>query len=171
MSKLKLSLLPKVIIAIFLGIICSLFFPDFLSKFFVTINGIFSNFLGFVIPLIIVGLVAPGIAELGKGAGKLLALTALIAYISTILAGFFSYFTCEITYPLILDNSNSLLETVDGGKKIVPYFTIDMPPIFGVTSALILSFLLGLGVCAISGDKLKGGLIEFRDLIIKLFKE
>ena len=170
MSKLKLSLLPKVIIAIFLGIICSLFFPDFLSKFFVTINGIFSNFLGFVIPLIIVGLVAPGIAELGKGAGKLLALTALIAYISTILAGFFSYFTCEITYPLILDNSNSLLETVDGGKKIVPYFTIDMPPVFGVTSALILSFLLGLGVCAISGDKLKGGLIEFRDLINKVIQ-
>ena len=86
----KLPLLGKVLIAIALGILCSFFFPEFLNRVFVTLNGIFGNFLGFTIPLIIVGLVAPGIAELGSGAGKLLAITAAIAYGSTLFAGFFS---------------------------------------------------------------------------------
>ena len=58
----KMPLLAKVLIAIVLGIGCSFFFPDFLNRAFVTINGIFGNFLGFTIPLIILGLVAPGIA-------------------------------------------------------------------------------------------------------------
>lgn len=170
-NKLKqMPLLGKVLIAITLGIICSLFFPEFLNRIFVTINGIFGNFLGFVIPLIILGLVAPGIAELGNGAGKLLAITAAIAYGSTLFAGFFSYFTCDFTFPYILDNSATLTENVAQANKILPYFTVDMPPVFGVTSALVLSFVLGLGLCAIQGNKLTNGLIEFRDLINKLIQ-
>lgn len=170
-NKIKnLPLLGKVLIAIILGIVCSLFFPEFLNRIFITINGIFGNFLGFVIPLIILGLVAPGIAELGKGAGKLLAITAAIAYGSTLFAGFFSYFTCDITFPFILDNATSLSQNVAQANKILPYFSVDMPPVIGVTSALVLSFVLGLGLCAISGSRLTGGLVEFRDLINKLIQ-
>lgn len=90
--KFKPGLLTKIIIAIILGVLSSFyFFPESIVKIFVTINSIFSNFLGFVIPLIILGLVAPGIAELGKGAGKLLGITTLIAYGSTLFSGFFSF--------------------------------------------------------------------------------
>ena len=70
MKKKKIGLLPKIVIAIALGIACGLFFPGWLVRIFLTINGLFSNFLGFIIPLLILGLVAPGIADLGKGAGK-----------------------------------------------------------------------------------------------------
>ncbi|MEN6445963.1 MAG: cation:dicarboxylase symporter family transporter, partial [Candidatus Cloacimonas sp.] len=91
MINFKVGLLTKIIIAIILGILSSFIFPIPVVKFFVTINSVFSNFLGFIIPLIILGLVAPGIADLGKGAGKLLGITALIAYGSTIFSGFFSY--------------------------------------------------------------------------------
>ena len=70
MKRIKLGLLPRIIIAIALGIVCGLFFPDWLTAIFVTINSLFGNFLGFIIPLLILGLVAPGIADLGKGAGK-----------------------------------------------------------------------------------------------------
>jgi Na+/H+-dicarboxylate symporter len=157
-----------VAIAIALGITCSFFFPDFLNRTFVTINGIFGNFLGFTIPLIIVGLVAPGIAELGKGAGKLLAITAAIAYGSTLFAGFFSYFACDLSYPVFLDSSAGLTQNVAQANKILPFFSVDMPPVMSVTSALVLAFVLGLGLCAVSGDKLKNGLIEFRDLINKV---
>ncbi len=169
LNKIKnLPLLAKVLIAIALGIGCSFFFPEFLNRSFVTINGIFGNFLGFTIPLIIVGLVAPGIAELGNGAGKLLAVTAAIAYGSTLFAGFFSYFTCDFTYPIFLDSTNSLSTGIAQADKILPYFTVDMPPLFSVTTALVFAFVLGLGLCAIEGNKLKNGLIEFRDIINKV---
>lgn len=169
LNKIKnLPLLAKVLIAIALGIGCSFFFPEFLNRSFVTINGIFGNFLGFTIPLIIVGLVAPGIAELGNGAGKLLAVTAAIAYGSTLFAGFFSYFTCDFTYPVFLDSTNSLSTGIAQAGKILPYFTVDMPPLFSVTTALVFAFVLGLGLCAIEGNKLKNGLIEFRDIINKV---
>ena len=92
MKKKKIGLLPKIVIAIALGIACGLFFPGWLVRIFLTINGLFSNFLGFIIPLLILGLVAPGIADLGKGAGRLLLITALLAYGFTLFSGFFTYF-------------------------------------------------------------------------------
>ncbi len=168
----KLGLLPKIIIAIILGIICSNFFPFFLTRIFVTINGIFGNFLSFVIPLIILGLVAPGIAELGKGAGKLLGITALIAYASTLISGFFSYFTCRWSYPMVLVKDPSFGNSSDlGAATIEPYMTIDMPPVMGVTTALILAFILGLGLAVINGNYFKNVLIEFRDLVTLLISK
>ena len=164
----KLPLLAKVLIAIVLGIGCSFFFPEFLNRIFVTINGIFGNFLGFTIPLIILGLVAPGIAELGNGAGKLLAITAAIAYGSTLFAGFFSYFSCELTFPWILDTSASLGENIAQANKVLPYFSVEMPPVLSVTTALVLAFVVGLGLCYVKGGKLLGGLLEFRELINKV---
>ncbi len=168
-SKLnKLPLLAKVLVAIVLGIGCSFFFPEFLNRIFVTINGIFGNFLGFTIPLIILGLVAPGIAELGNGAGKLLAITAAIAYGSTLFAGFFSYFACSLSFPSILDSSTSFADNIAHANKVLPYFTVDMPPVLSVTTALVLAFVVGLGLCYVNGGKLIGGLLEFRELINKV---
>lgn len=164
----KMGLLPKVIIAIILGIICSFFFPDFLVRLFATINGLFSNFLGFIIPLLILGLVAPGIAELGKKAGKLLLITALIAYGFTIFSGFGTYLTCEIAYPFILTDADKFSAVDSTAKEFLPFFGIDMPPVMSVMSSLILAFALGLGVAAIEGNRLKKVLIDFREVIHKI---
>lgn len=162
----KLGLLPKIIIAIFLGILCAQFFPVYLTRLFVTFNVIFSNYLGFAIPLIILGLVAPGIAELGNGAGKLLGITALIAYTSTIFAGFFSFFNCEWSYPLVLDNSQSLSSVSTACPvSLTPYFNVDIPPLMSVTGALVLAFIIGLALTAVKGDTLKNALSEFREVI------
>ena len=170
--KFKIGLLPKVIIAIVAGILASLFFPTWAVRIFVTITSVFSGFLSFIIPLIILGLVAPGIADLGKGAGKLLAITALIAYGSTILAGLFSYFTTRWSLPLLLSaeeltngSSLSFVETVTS------FFAVDMPPLMSVTTALILAFVIGLGVAAIEGDKTKELLQEFHDIIILIIEK
>ena len=80
MKKIKIGLLARIVIAIILGIAIGTVFPAPLVRIFVTFNGIFSEFLNFSIPLIIVGLVTVAIADIGKGAGKMLLLTALIAY-------------------------------------------------------------------------------------------
>ncbi|MCF6096531.1 dicarboxylate/amino acid:cation symporter [Thermovorax subterraneus] len=88
MKSFNLGLLPRLIIAIILGILIGAYTPAPIVRILATFNSIFGNFLGFVIPLIIVGFVAPGIAELGSGAGRLLFITTAIAYISTLISGF-----------------------------------------------------------------------------------
>lgn len=92
MKKLKVSLLAKVVIAIAAGVVFGQFLPGGIARIFVTFNSLFGNFLSFSIPLIILGLVTPAIGDLGKGAGRLLALTALIAYGSTIFFRFLHLF-------------------------------------------------------------------------------
>ena len=79
MKQIKISLLGKIILAICIGIGIGIFAPEWIVRTFNTINGIFSQFLGFIIPLIIVGLVTPAIGDIGNKAGKLLILTIIIA--------------------------------------------------------------------------------------------
>ena len=167
---LRLPLLLKIVIAIALGIVFGLFTPAPIIRIFVTINGIFGNLLSFAIPLIILGLVAPGIAELGKGAGKLLAITALIAYTSTLLAGFFSYFTCEWAFPRILHPTGGLNSALSEAAATVlgPYFEVGMPPVMDVMTALLLAFIVGLGLASVSGDYSRKMLLEFREVVVKL---
>ncbi|MCC8174485.1 MAG: dicarboxylate/amino acid:cation symporter [Odoribacter sp.] len=166
MRKLKGGLLLKIIIAIILGIMFGLFFPDWLVRIFITINGLLGNFLGFIIPLLILGLVAPGIADLGKGAGRLLAITVALAYGFTLISGFFTYFSCRLTYPFMLNVSSVSLELNESATEaLLPYFTIEMPPLMRVMTALILAFTLGLGMTAISGNSLKKIMDDFKDII------
>ena len=167
----KFGLLPRIILAIGLGIAVGLVSPDWLTKIFATFNGLFGNFLGFAIPLIIIGFIAPGIGTMGKGAGKLLGITTGIAYGSTIIAGLFAYFTATTLYPVILKNQ-SLKEFGNPEEALLsPYFTVDMPPIMGVMSALLMAFTIGLGLAAIKGDALQNAMNDFRDIVEKLIEK
>ena len=165
MKKMKLGLLPRIIIAIALGIVCGLFFPGWIVRIFLTVNSLFGNFLNFIIPLLILGLVAPGIADLGKGAGRLLLITALLAYGFTLFSGFFTYFTCDLSYPWLLNTSDKLSAVADNTVALQPYFTVEMPAVMGVMSALILAFTLGLGLSVIDGNRLKSVMDDFKDII------
>jgi Na+/H+-dicarboxylate symporter len=165
-KRFKFGLLPRVLVAIALGIVCSLFFPMWAARAVATFNSLFGNFLAFIIPLLILGLVAPGIAEMGKSAGKLLLITVALAYTSTLLAGYFSYFTCKLAYPLILVRDPSFaLASISESSSIQPFFTIDMAPAFGVMTALVLAFVLGLGAAYTNSETLVKVLGEFRNII------
>ena len=144
MKKLKVSLLAKVVIAIAAGVVFGQFLPGGIARIFVTFNSLFGNFLSFSIPLIILGLVTPAIGELGKGAGRLLALTALIAYGSTIFSGFFTYFSSSAIFPHILP-VNTELTAMENPEDFMlqPYFIVAMPPLMDVMTALLLSFTIG----------------------------
>lgn len=162
--KLKWGLLPAVICAIAAGIVGGLFFPPWLTRVFITVNGLFGNFLGFIIPLLIVGLVAPGIAELGRSAGKMLLITTVLAYGFTLAAGFFSYGVADLTYPWIITAADRIT-SFGQAVALKPYFTIAMPPLMDVMTALVLAFTLGLGMAVINGSRLKGAMQDFRDII------
>lgn len=164
MKKRKFPLLLQIVIAIAAGALCGIFFPDWLSKIFATFNGLFGNFLGFIIPFIIVGLVAPGIAEMGNKAGRLLLLTTLLAYLFTIMSGLFSYGVCQAALPALLGNIDTA-NLSSAGETLPPYFSVEIPPVIGVMSALVLSFVLGIGMSSIKGNALRNAMNEFRDII------
>lgn len=171
MKKLKVSLLTKVIISIAAGVLFGQFLPAEIARIFVTFNSLFGNFLSFAIPLIILGLVTPAIGELGKGAGKLLAITALIAYGSTIFSGFFTFFSSSAIFPSILP-VNTELAAMDNPENfmLTPYFVVAMPPLMDVMTALLLSFTIGLGLSYINGTALRNAFQDFQKIIIQLIE-
>ena len=167
MKKIKIGLLARIIIAIILGIAIGTFFPAPLVRIFVTFNGIFSEFLNFSIPLIIVGLVTVAIADIGKGAGKMLLVTALIAYFATLFSGFLSYFTGVTVFPSLIEPGVPL-EEVSEAKGILPYFSVSIPPLMNVMTALVLAFTLGLGLASLNSDALKNVARDFQAIIVRM---
>ena len=158
--KFKFGLLPRVVLAIALGVACGFFLPGWATRIALTFNAIFGQFLGFAIPLLILGLVAPGIADLGRNAGRLLALTAALAYAFTLFSGFGTYLTGRFLFPALLEGSAAVLP--EEGAALAPYFTVEMPP---VMSALVLAFVLGLGMAYIRSVTLKAAMDDFKRII------
>ena len=169
MKKLKIGLLGKILIAIALGVGLGLIAPAWMVRTFLTFNGIFSQFLGFAIPLIIVGLVAPAISDIGKTAGKMLLITVGIAYGSTVFAGIVSYLTGATLFPGMIQ-SGAALQEVASAAELAPFFTVTIPPLMNVMTALILAFTLGLGLAALDSHTLKDAIHDFEQVIIKTIK-
>ena len=143
---MKIGLLGRILIVIALGVLLGQVLDLSWVRIFVTFNSVFGQFLGFMIPLIIVGLVTPAIAEIGSGAGKLLLITVIIAYVDTIAAATLSYGTGATFFPTLLGTGGQQLETIEKSAEILPYFTLNIPPLLDVMSALVLSFIVGLGI-------------------------
>lgn len=169
MKKLKIGLLGKILIAIALGVCFGLFFPSWAVRIFLTFNGVFSQFLGFAIPLIIVGLVTTAIGDIGKGAGKMLLVTVLIAYGSTIFAGLVSYLTGASLFPTMIVPGTSL-QDIAGAEDLQPFFTVTIPPLMNVMTALVLAFTLGLGIATLESVHLKNVAKDFEQIVVKTIK-
>ena len=169
--KHKFGLLPKVLLAIALGIVFGLFVPEWFTRIALTFNNIFVNFLNFVIPLLILGLVAPGIADLGSKAGRLLVITAALAYAFTLFSGFGTFFTSLGVLPRLLGGTEMSAPGETAATPLQPFFTVEMPPLMGVMTALILAFVLGLGMAYIHSDKLKGMMDDFKLIIERVISK
>lgn len=164
---MRLPLLARIVIAIALGIMLGRLMPEWAVALFTTFNAVFSSFLKFLIPLIIVGLVMPAIADIGRSAGRLLLVTVCIAYGSTVLSGLFSYGVSSSIFPHIITSTTTLCNMDGGATSIAPYFTLSIPPLLDVMSALVLAFVAGLGMAYWGLPRLKGVADDFRTLIEK----
>ena len=164
MKKIFNSLLFKVFCGIALGILLGNYSPDWLYRILITFKTLFANFLNFSIPLIMIGLIMPSIGDLEKNAGKLLAITVVIAYGFTLFSGFSTYFVGDSLFNSLLENEQiGTLE--DHSRSLPPYFTIDMPPIFDVMTALLLSFIVGIGLSVREAPVLTNVVKEFGDIV------
>lgn len=164
MKAIRLGLLPRIIIAIALGIGLGLVVPDGVTRLFLTFNAIFSQFLGFAIPLIILALVAEAIGSIGHSAGKMLLLTVAIAYGSTVFSGYLAYFTGDAIFPHLIE-PGKVEQLQSAGEALTPYFTVEMPPVIGVMTALVLAFILGLGIAHLESKALKHVIVDLKDII------
>lgn len=168
MKKLKLGLLARIVLAIALGILIGTVAPENVVRFMATFNGLFGNFLGFVVPLIIIAFIAPGIAQLGRGSGKLLGLATFFAYGSTLIAGFMAMIVASILLPKFISSSSGDSFANPEEFLATAFFKVDMPPAVGIMSALLLAFIFGIGMAATNSEVLKRGFDEFNVIIEKV---
>ena len=180
----KIPLILWIVIAIGAGVLIGLFTPgmisgindatgaaiptDLIVQLFVSFSTVFSAFLSFAIPLIIIGFIVPGIGSLAQGAGKMLGITVGLAYISSILAGFLALTCALLLYPIILQGQQ--LASFDNPENALStgYVSIQLTPIMGVLSALILSFILGLGITALKTRAMLNLFEDFQVIVEKM---
>lgn len=168
----KLGLLPKILIAIVLGILIGQFMPEWFARAIVTLSTNFSIFLKFIIPLMIVAYVTMGIADLSQGAGKLLLITVAIAYASTLVAGTASFIISEKLFPAFI--SQEAMERISNASGVgaASYFSIPLPPMIDTLAAVVLAFVVGLCLSTMRGktigDTLYNAMKDFSGIIDKV---
>lgn len=166
--KFKIGLLAKIILAILAAVIVGTFVPEWFVRIFATFNDIFGGFLSFVVPLIIIGFIAPGIAQLGSESGKLLGLATFFAYFSTIVAGILAFFTASTILPNFISAQSDSGVSNPNDFLATAFFKIEMIPVMDVMAALLFAFIMGVGMTVVKSDVLKRGFDEFNGIIEKL---
>ena len=168
-KKKKLGLVPKLIIGIIVGIIIGSYCPAPVIQVLVTISGLFSSFLSFVIPFIIIGFVTAGIADLATGAGKLLGITTGIAYGSTLVAGTIAFIVASTLFPNFINAEVASKIGDPSAGQLSAIFSIPLEPMVDVTAAIVFAFMMGLGISSLrnkgKGDVLYKFFNDFQDIV------
>ena len=159
----KPGLLIQIAVALALGIFAGMFCPDFCIRILNTFREIFGQFIKFIVPMIVIGLVTPAIADTGKNAGRMLLLTMALAVGSTIFSGYFSFFASKTILSAWIDSG--FTGTIAAGKEFPAYFTLKIPPLADVVTSLVFSFMVGLGIVATKADKVAAVFSEFREIV------
>lgn len=159
----SMKLILKLIAGILVGTLIGLFAPELVTRLFITFKALFGELLFFIIPLLILFFITSGIAALPKNSGKLLGRTLTIAYLSTIIAGIGAFFVARFVVPLLTAGSDKIVET--STNTLLPFLSMEIPPVFGVMTALVLAFVLGLGISVTGAKTIKTFSDEGRDII------
>lgn len=167
MKSIRIGLLPRILIAIALGVGLGHLLPEGIVRIFATFNGLFGELLSFSIPLIILGLVTVAIADIGRSAGRMLLITVSIAYGATLFSGFLAYGTATLTFPSLIDTKMPM-QDLEISSVVAPYFSVSMPPLMGVMTALVAAFVFGLGMASLESVAMKSVAQDFKEIITRL---
>lgn len=166
MKRFKFPIIAHVLLAMFAGVVTGLVMPSWFVRIFVTFNAFFGQFIGFLVPLIILALVTAAIANTEQNAGKMLTSTLVIVFASTIFSGLYTYGVGEAVLPFFIEQDmNMALEPTVAGEY-APFFLMQLPPAMDVMTALVLALMLGLGIRASSATGLKKGISELQDVVM-----
>ena len=169
MKKQKVGMFGRIVIAIVGGIALGLLFTkcgvagDVAMRVLKTFNCFFAQILRFIVPLLILGLVTPSIADAGRGAGKMLVVVMLLSYVSTCAAAMFGYFASGELLPLYVQKG--AVAAAGNGKEFLPYVDLKIPPACDVLTALTLAFMVGTCIVFINAPSLKKVIDDFSEIV------
>ena len=164
MKKFLTSLPAKLLLGIIVGIIVGLIVPESFMRVLVPIKNIMGQLISFIVPLIVIGFIAPSITKLGGNASKLLGVALIIAYASSVLAAAMSVVAGYVLVPIM----NTAKEAA--ALKALPddIFALQIPQIMPVMSALVFSVTIGLAAVWTKAETIIKVLDEFQKIVLQL---
>lgn len=164
---MKFGLIPKLLLGLGIGILIGLYGPDWMLRFTETGNMLLGNLIKFFIPLIIFAFVAASIAEFSSKAGRLLSFTIGISYLDTVIACMLAAVAAYMIVPNFALQADQAVEAATIGA---PFVVIDIPPLMGIISALVLAIVVGMASSWGESKVLSAAVIEFRNVIEKVIQ-
>ena len=164
MKKILTSLPAKLLLGIIVGIVVGLIVPESVLKVLVPIKNIMGQLINFIVPLIVIGFIAPSITKLGNNATKLLGVALIIAYASSVLAALMSMGAGYALIP-IMNNASEAAELKELPADI---FALGIPQIMPVMSALVFAVLIGLAAVWTKAKTTITVLQEFQKIVLDL---
>lgn len=163
----KIGLLPKLFIAIAIGIALGWISPDWMIRTLNCFRDTFGQFIKFIVPFIILGLVAPAIIDTGRSAGRMLLMTIGIAWFSTVVFGYFAYGVSCAVFPKIISGT---LGDTSSVRAFPAFFLLQIPPVMDVITALVTSLIIGFGAIVTGAEVLAKGADELRKIVMLTLK-
>jgi len=164
---MKLGLIGKVFIGVAAGILIGLVAPLGVVRSLSSIGFILSQYIKFVIPLLVIAFVAKGVADFGKKAGRGLAIGLSLAYSSTILAELLGFSVASLVLSRLSISASDLAKA----KSVAPFIKIEIPPIMSIMTALVFAIILGLGITWVGKKTISDVLDEFTDIVNRLIRK
>lgn len=164
LKKIFNNTLFKLILGVVAGLILGNYLTESSIQVVLSIKYLTGQLIFFLVPLIVIGFIVSSITKLNEGSTKIVVFSLVIAYLSSIGAGFFSMFAGYQIIPNL-----SIPTSVDSLKEVPQLlFQLDIPPIFSVMTALTISLMLGLGILITKAKELEKIFDQFKDIVILL---
>jgi len=164
MKKIFSSLPVKLLIGIVIGIIFGQIFPENVMSVVVPLKNILGQVINFVVPLIVIGFIAPSITKLGNNASRMLGVALMVAYTSSVLAALLSMGAGYAIIPNL-----PVVSEIEGLKELPEdVFGLTIPQIMNVMSALAFSILIGLAAIWTKAKTIITILDEFQNIVFAI---
>lgn len=164
MKKIFSSLPVKLLIGIVIGIIFGQIFPENVMGVVVPLKNILGQVINFVVPLIVIGFIAPSITKLGNNASRMLGVALVVAYTSSVLAALLSMGAGYAIIPNL-----PVVSEIEGLKELPEdVFGLTIPQIMNVMSALAFSILIGLAAIWTKAKTIITILDEFQNIVLAI---
>ena len=154
----------KLLIGIVIGIIFGQVFPESVMSVVVPLKNILGQVINFVVPLIVIGFIAPSITKLGNNASRMLGVALMVAYTSSVLAALLSMGAGYAIIPNL-----PVVSEIEGLKELPEdVFGLTIPQIMNVMSALAFSILIGLAAIWTKAKTIITILDEFQNIVLAI---
>ncbi len=164
MAKFMKSLPAKLLLGIIVGIVVGLLVPESVMTVLVPIKNVMGQLINFIVPLIVIGFIAPFITKLGGSASKMLTVALILAYASSVLAALMSTIAGYILIPIM----NTATEAATLKELPKDVFALEIPQIMPVMSALVFSVMIGLAAVWTKAKSVINLLDEFQKIVLEL---